>query len=76
MTCHKCGSFLPYNHKLDDPRVCEGCDRRAERVSEVRYIISILEKGATAAQQDDLPGLKCALRDARHEIEDLERIIK
>ena len=70
--CQDCGNPL----KDITKEHCEECRNKSEVVDAVRYTISILERGLRATQQRDLPGLRASLRDARHEIQDLEKLIR
>ena len=72
--CGECGERITWNRAEGDG-ICDPCRMKAERVGEVRYCIAILERGLTAAQRGDRQGLREALRDARHEIHDLEKLI-
>ena len=74
LACRQCGERVRMDPDATDDR-CDNCRRKGEQADEVRYIISILEKGVAAAQKGDRSGLLCALRDARHAAQDMEKAV-
>lgn len=70
-TCYECGA------KLDtrDERHCDRCKERFEVNDEVGYIIARVEAFRHAHRTGDRREAVCSLRDARHTLEDLERLI-
>jgi len=72
--CHECGNQVPYID-LGDLGRCPSCQEKEDLADGVRYIMSKLEIALLAARRGNRANLKAALRDARHEIEDLEKFL-